>query len=519
MAKNYNQIALEILRRVGGARNVENALNCMTRLRVTVKSTGAVNESEIAKIDGVIQIIKDDRTYQIVLGPGVAKKVADEFQKLIKLVNVDVTKYEQEEGVGQNLTITDDWQSNKEKIKTKQKRFVRLNRAMKHIANIFAPLIPAVIAAGLFAALASIVNQAAGGAWNAKSTIDPNSLPAATQVFYYLFKAFNTGFTGYIMLACGYNAAKEFGATPMLGLMLGGICLCGEIASIAKIIGLYDAGGGWTNHILDSGKGGVIGIILACLLLSYVEKFIRKRMPNVLDTAFTPFLSILIVGSVYVFGIMIIAGAISDGIGIAIGTMTMNSNVAIRIVVGFIAAALFLPLVMTGMHHGLVAIYSEELLRHGFVSIYPALAMSGAGQVGAAIALYLKAKKLDNKQLIKNISSTIFPGVLGIGEPLIYSVTLPLGIPFLTAGLGAGFGGALVMAFQVGSTSWGPSGLIAIPLMTHINGVPDVGKAMGIYIAGLIISIIMGFIFTLLIVRNKRITPTEASPTEIAFKK
>ena len=79
--------------------------------------------------------------------------------------------------------------------------------------------------------------------------------------------------------------------------------------------------------------------------------------------------------------------------------------------------------------------------------------MGGFGQIGAAIAIYIVAKRVKNYRLPRVISGSILAGILGVGEPLIYGVTLPLGKPFFTAGLGAGFGGALVMAFQCASTS------------------------------------------------------------------
>ena len=129
------------------------------------------------------------------------------------------------------------------------------------------------------------------------------------------------------------------------------------------------------------------------------------------------------------------------------------------------------------------------------MTLYPALAMAGAGQVGAAIAIYLKAKKCGNQRIRSVIDGALPAGVLGVGEPLIYGVTLPMGKPFITAGLGAGFGGAFVMAMQVASTTWGPSGVLAFPVMTA-SPVNDAVMCMVFYGIGLIISYIGGFIIT-----------------------
>ena len=155
-------------------------------------------------------------------------------------------------------------------------------------------------------------------------------------------------------------------------------------------------------------------------------------------------------------------------------------------------------MVAAGMHHGMVALYSIQLQELGFITLYPALAMAGAGQVGAALALLKKVKKKDLR-LSSVIRGALPAGFLGVGEPLIYGVTLPLGKPFITAGLGAGFGGAFVMLMQVASTTWGPSGLLGIFVMTQ--GPQGAVKSIICYLIGLLISYVMSFIITYFFVK------------------
>ena len=146
-------------------------------------------------------------------------------------------------------------------------------------------------------------------------------------------------------------------------------------------------------------------------------------------------------------------------------------------------------MVLLGLHHGLIPIYAIQLESLGGVTLFPVLAMAGAGQVGAALAIYIKAKRVQNTRMQKTIVGALPAGLLGVGEPLIYGVTLPMGKPFVTAGLGAGFGGAFVMLMHVMAIAWGPSGLVAIPLMRT--------PAMMLhYLIGLIVAYIMGFIIT-----------------------
>src|SRR5699024_9379123 len=115
------------------------------------------------------------------------------------------------------------------------------------------------------------------------------------------------------------------------------------------------------------------------------------------------------------------------------------------------------------------------------------------GQVGAAIAIFFIAKKAGNKKMQSIISGALPAGILGIGEPLIYGVTLPLGKPFITAGLGSGFGGAYVMLMGVMASAWGPSGWVALQLIQ---------KCMIHYAIELIISYVVGFIITRLAIKE-----------------
>ena len=195
-------------------------------------------------------------------------------------------------------------------------------------------------------------------------------------------------------------------------------------------------------------------------------------------------------------------GLISGGICFAVQSVCMSPNVWVRAITGYVSAALFLPMVAMGMHHGLVALYTVQLQQMGYITLYPALCMAGAGQVGAALAIWFKAKRVKNDRLSQIISGALPAGILGVGEPLIYGVTLPMGRPFITAGLGAGFGGAFVMAMQVAATTWGPSGLLGVFTMT---AGPHAGiRSVVYYLIGLLISCGMAFFIT-----GARITDNE----------
>jgi PTS system sucrose-specific IIC component len=403
----------------------------------------------------------------VVLGPGKAKKVTDLFKA--------------DAGVAEGMSTEANWQDNKAALKAGQKQG-KVKTALKTVGDIFVPLIPGVIAAGICSGLATMIGQVKG-------------YQDITWLFilHQFLTMINTAFMTYITAWAGYRAAEKFGATPILGGMLGMITTMANINTISGLVGLYNDVQP-LDAILRAGRGGVLAVILGVLLLAKVEKFVRSKMPDALDIVVSPIIILAVVVVPYVFVIMPITGVISNALVSVVGAVCMSENIIVRMVAGFLGSFLFLPLVAMGMHHGLVALYSVQLETIGFVTLYPALAMAGAGQVGAAIAIWLKAKRTGNKRMMSVIGGALPAGVLGVGEPLIYGVTLPMGKPFITAGLGAGFGGMFCMIFKVAATTWGPSGILALPIMTA--GGTNPAMQVACYGIGLVISYIMGFIFT-----------------------
>lgn len=458
------ELSRKILELVGGKSNVVSAANCMTRLRIQLKDNSKAKIAQLKATDGVLGVV-EDATLQVILGPGKAKKVCDLFV-------VDA-------GVQNGMSTDNDWQSNKAAMKAGQKDSP-LKQGLRTIANIFIPMIPAVIAAGLFNGLASLMGQ-----------LFPEAIASGAGIIFIiqtLFSLFGASFLGYFAIYTGINAAKEFGATPALGGMIGGISIGSQIVTISTLLGLYNADVP-LNSILTTGKGGIIGVIIGVWILSKVEKALRKVIPDVLDLILTPLLSMIAVGVVYVFILMPVTGFLSDILVGALSLLINSSNPVVSIISGYVMSAVFLPMVLLGLHHGLIPIYAVQLETLGGVTLFPCLAMAGAGQVGAALAIYLKARQVNNLRMQQTIIGALPAGVLGVGEPLIYGVTLPMGKPFVTAGLGAGFGGAFVMLMHVQAIAWGPSGLVAVPLMRTPS-------MMLYFFLGILIAYIMGFIIT-----------------------
>jgi PTS system IIB component, Glc family (TC 4.A.1)/PTS system IIC component, Glc family (TC 4.A.1) len=455
------QLAKSIIELLGGAENIRSAVNCMTRLRVTVEKDAAIREDALKALDGVLGVVHSHAGYvEIVVGPGRSGKCMSAIRAQL---GERREKAEETVRTGNNNS--------------------RFKRLVSLFGKIFAPLIPGIIVSGLCAGFAALLAQLAPGY---------EDVPALC-VLYNLFSGLNAAFMTYLAAWAGYRAAEEFGGTPILGGIVGMMTTLENVNAIAKAVGLYDEAQP-LNSILKSGRGGLLAALVGVWLMCRIETAIRRRMPDALDTTFTPLLTLLATVLPYVLVIMPALGLLSSGLCKVIGFVALNPNPLIRMIAGYAGAALFLPMVALGLHHGLIALYSVQLETFGYVTLYPALAMAGAGQIGAALAVGIKAKKAANRRLLHVINGALPAAVLGIGEPLIYGVTLPLGKPFLTAGLGAGFGGAFVMLMEVAATTWGPSGLLGAFVMTE--GPRGAAFSVVCYLAGLVISAVTAYIIT-----------------------
>ena len=465
------EMAKEILDKVGGKDNLEKVIHCMTRVRMSIVDYTKVDIEGLKNIKGVMGVVEDDMI-QVVVGPGTVNKVANEMSTII--------------GVPLGETIKKN-QSNKEKVEQEaglfkqninKKNQTPFKRVLRSIANIFVPLIPAFVGAGLIGGISAVLSNLLTA-----GTIDG----ASWEQFVLVFNIIKDGIFAYLVIYVGINAAKEFGATPGLGGVIGGTTMLTGMDPESPLKNIFN------GEPLEAGQGGVIGVIIAVWLLSLIEKRLHKIVPTAVDIIVTPTITLFIMGLGTIFVIMPIAGFISNGL-LGVIDWVLNIGGAFS---GFILGATFLPLVMFGLHQVLTPIHIEMINQSGATYLLPILAMAGAGQVGAAFALWVRCRK--NKKIINLLKGALPVGILGIGEPLIYGVTLPLGRPFITACIGGGVGGAVIGAIgHIGASAIGPSGVSLIPLISH-------NMYVG-YIAGLLAAYLGGFIFTYLFGTNKEMT-------------
>ncbi|MFD6436204.1 PTS transporter subunit EIIC [Streptomyces venezuelae] len=478
MAPDKNRAtAAAILPLVGGAQNITSVAHCMTRLRLGLADRSLVDDDALKALPAVMGVVEDD-TYQIVLGPGTVARVTPELEALVAESGADAEP--RPEGTEPHPVGTEPRpqaaapaaptaselaaQGAAIKEARKAKNATPFKLFLRRIANIFVPLIPALIGCGIIAGFNGLL-------------INLEWLPSITPAL----AAIASGFMALIAVFVGYNTAKEFGGTPILG---------GAVAAIIVYAGVADISA--FGQKLSPGQGGVLGALGAAVLATYVEKWCRKWVPEAVDVLVTPTLTVLLSGLVTIFGLMFLAGEVSTGIGTAANWLLDNTGAFAGLVLG----GLFLPLVMLGLHQALIPIHTTLIEQQGFTVLLPILAMAGAGQVGCAIAVYKRLKH--NTSIRTTIKSALPAGFLGVGEPLIYGVSLPLGRPFITACVGGAAGGAFIGFFsmlgdKVGSTAIGPSGWALFPLL---DGNENLGLTIAIYGGGLLVGYLVGFFAT-----------------------
>lgn len=443
---NNSEIAKNLVELVGGKENILSVANCMTRCRLELKDFSKADIEKIKKSQDALGVVNADGQLQVVYGTGKVNKVTAEVSKII--------------GKQQVLLGEDAIKETKDKLKAKNN--TKFKNILKKLGNVFIPLIPLFVACGLVLAINNICSVKFGDAYK---------VTTAAQIIGLV----GNGVFSVLSILVGVNAAKEFGSNmPMMGGVLGGILSSSALANITLF-----------GKALTPGRGGIISVILVVVLSVYVEKVCRKFVPDVLDLFVTPLLTLTISVLAALLILQPIGGFISDSIGTLVAQTIASDNTIVSVISGAVSGALFLPLVMTGMHQALTPIHADLIANVGYTVLLPILATAGMAQVGATIAVLRRTK---NERLKKTAKNALIPGFLGIGEPLIYGITLPLGKPFLGACLGAGIGGAVMAFFKVGSVAIGVSGL---PLALLIAD----GK-MFVFLIGVVVSYVAGYIFT-----------------------
>lgn len=456
--------------------------NCMTRLRITVRQGVIIDQEKIKTIADVVGVIVNGNEYQIILGPGFVNQVANNFKKFINLeIDSNINTLQASNTLAEIASLE----------KQKLRAGGNVKKFLTKISKVFTPLIPAFIGAGLLSGIAGIILSSAGGTDAASETIKSwNSILAFTLAI----------LTNVFIIAVGWRLGEEFGGNPGLCALIAAM-FCGFAgASISGIFIPIKSSDGTTtaynflgmiinkeniqsnwftvgfvnfdtkgNPSLGAPHAGLIGAMVAVGVTIFVEKQFRKFMPGALDTILTPILVILCMIFLNFIIVIPLAGYLFTGITWLFNNLYTNPFGAALLAGIFPFALIF------GVHQGFLPIYFALIETTGVNGLFPIMSMAGAAQVGCAITMWFMAGK--DSLLRKQISGAIVPGFLGIGEPLVYGISLPRVKPVFISCIGGAIGGFIMGALNswadlgIGmNAATGPGGLTAAIMMTTVDG-------------------------------------------------
>lgn len=432
----YQQDAAELLQHVGGKENIAAVSHCVTRMRFVLNDPA---KADIAKIEGM-KVVKGTFTqagqFQVIIG----NTVSDFYNDFIVVSGI--------EGVS------------KEAVKSAAKQNQNpLQRIMTALAEIFAPLIPAIITGGLILGFRNCIDSLYLFENGTKTLCDISQFWAGMDSFLWLI-----GEAVFHMLPVGicWSVTKKMGTTQMLGIVLGLTLVSGQLlnaysvaSTAAADIPKWDFGFIQVNMI--GYQAQVIPAILAAFTLVYLEKFFRKICPAVVSMIVVPFCSLLLA----VMAAHFVLGPIGWKIGSAISAVVYAGiSGSFRVLFGAIFGFVYAPLVITGLHHMSNAIDTQLIADFGGTMLWPMIALSNIAQGSAVLGvIFLQRKNADAQEV--NIPACI-SCYLGVTEPAMFGVNLKLQFPFLCGMIGSAVAAVVCVATYTTANAIGVGGLPGI---------------------------------------------------------
>lgn len=432
---NNKQIAADVLEAVGGKSNVSFVTHCMTRLRFALKDRTIPDPTAVKKLNGVLGAQESGGQFQIIIGQNVPK-VYDELCAL--------------GGFSEQAAINENLDGPVEKL-TPQSVGKNL---MNYLAGSMTPMIPVLLAAGLFKTIGVVLGPTMLGVMAADSDLVRFMDMIYSAAFYFM------------PIYLGFNAAKQIGLTPILGAFLGGILIEPSFAALAAEGSSFSIYG-----ILPCTPGmyaqTVLPILLTIPVAYALERALRKHMPDALQTVFVPFLTLAITLPVSLCLLAPVGSWLGNGLA-GVFEFLGTSGGIISIIGGGILAAAWLPMVITGMHVALIGIAQVAFLQSGFDPfIFVAINISLWAAFGTEAAAFLRLKLPREKSACAGYLVAQLVG--GVGEPFIYGMGFRYPKLFVCSMVGSFASGALALAFGVTAYVAGlPSSVLSI--LTFVGG-------------------------------------------------
>lgn len=445
---DYKTVAANILKNVGGAENVTDLTHCFTRLRFVLKNEELANKAVIEKLEGVIQVVVAGGQFQVVIGT----KVNKVYDEILPMVNLSGEKVEAEKG-----SI---W-----------------NSILQGISKIFTPLVPAIAASGLIKGLLAIASRMG---WVADTNSTYILLNTASNVIFYFMPVF-----------LAYTTAKTMKCNKINAMVLGAfLChpvidaLIQDVSNPSTIFGLPVIKKAFTigeSVKVFSYVESVIPIILTVIALSYLEKMLKKIIPDMLEIVLVPGLSLIIMLPV----MLVVLGPVGIYVGYAIQWLYQTLYSFSPILGGTIVGGLWGVCVIFGAHRALLPIGLNDVALTGTNTLMCFAGSANFAQAGAALGIALKTKNKDMKQVA--IAATIPAFLVGITEPAIYGCNLRLKKPMVCAVIAGAVGGAIMGIGHAVNTGFANNGILTI--MTYYGEGTLFSQFMS-YLIGIVVAFV-----------------------------
>ncbi|WP_394526969.1 beta-glucoside-specific PTS transporter subunit IIABC [Lacrimispora sp. JR3] len=447
---NYNQIAKDILSNVGGSGNVNGLTHCFTRLRFQLKDTKKANKETIEHLEGVISVVESGGQFQVVLGT----KVNKVYDAIVPMLSIDETTEISEEK-------TSIW-----------------NRILIAVSAMFTPMVPAIAASGLLKGFLTIAKIVA-----AKQGVD-----ITVNQTYTLIMAGTDALFYFMPLILAYTSAKVFKANEFIAMALGGTMCYPSV--VALMTGQEAVSMFGINITKASYASSVIPIVIGVFILSYVQKFLEKVIPEVLKIILVPGLSLLVM----IPATFMVFGPIGIYIGNAINfvyTGMMNLSPALC---GAFIGGMWCVFVIFGAHRALLPIGINDVAQFGHQNLLAFAGAANFSQGGAALGVMLKTKNKDLKTVAA--SAAISASVCGITEPAIYGCNLRLKKPMIYAIICGAVGGAIMGIGGVYGDSFANNGILTFATYAAFGLKPFIYYLIGIgvsFFGAMILTYMFGF--------------------------
>lgn len=423
---DYGRIAANIIENVGGKSNVQNVTHCFTRLRFVLKDENKVKKEIVEHLEGVISVVVAGGQFQVVCGAKVTK-IYDEVMKQLGTVQEAGEKQEQKFG---------------------------LNLVLQKISEIFTPLVPAIAAAGLIKGLLSACGRLPMfDAFTATSTY--TILNTASNIIFYFMPIF-----------LAYTAAKALKCNEIIAMVLGAfLChptidaLIQDVATPSTIFGLPVIKQAFTigeQTKVFSYTESVIPIILAVIILYFLEKGLKKIVPEILQIILVPGISLIVMVPV----MLVVVGPVGIYVGFLVQWLYQALYSFSPLLGGTIVGGLWGVFVIFGAHRALLPIGLNDVAISGTNTLMCFAGAANFSQAGAALGVTLKSRNAETKQVAGAGALSAF--LVGVTEPAIYGCNLRLKRPMICAVIAGALGGAIMGIGNAVNTGFANNGILTI---------------------------------------------------------